>query len=72
MQRRAHDDVTLDQVARAAHIRHRGTVTKGAGLVTHVIEGRESEIEEDLFLFNLTLVGHRVLFSFLKIEKFQV
>jgi hypothetical protein len=55
-----------------SHIRHRGAVTKGPGLVTHVIEGRESEIEEDLFLFNLTLVGHRVLFSFLKIEKFQV
>jgi len=37
-----------------------------------VIKGRESEIEEELFLFNLSLVGHRVLFSFLKIEKYQV
>jgi len=37
-----------------------------------VIEGRKSEIEEELFLFDLTLVGHLVLFSILKIEKFQV
>jgi len=37
-----------------------------------VIKGRESEIEEELFLFDLTLVGHLVLVSFLKIEKFQV
>jgi hypothetical protein len=36
-----------------------------------VIEGRQSEIEEELFLFDLTLVGHRVLVSVLKIEKYQ-
>jgi hypothetical protein len=58
MQRRTHDHVTFDEVARATHVRHRGAVTEGPGLVTHVIEGGESEIEEDLFLFDLTLVGH--------------
>ena len=45
---------------------------KRTGLVTHVIEGREGEIEEELFLFDLTLVGHLVLVSILKIENYQV
>ena len=72
VQGRTHDDVSFDEVARAPHVRHGGTVAERPGLVAHVIKGRESEIEEELFLFNLSLVGHRVLFSFLKIEKYQV
>jgi hypothetical protein len=71
MQRRSHDDVALDEVTGATHVRHRRTVTKRSGLITHVIEGRQGEIEEELFLFDLALVGHRVLVSFPKIEKYQ-
>jgi len=53
------------------HVRHGGTVAERPGLVAHVIKGRESEIEEELFLFNLSLVGHRVLFSFLKLRNIK-
>jgi len=72
MQRRTHDHVALDEIAGATHVRHGRTVAQRSGLIAHVIEGRQSEIEEELFLFDLTLVGHLVLFSFLKIEKYQV
>jgi hypothetical protein len=72
VQRRTHDDVALDEVARATHVRHGRTVAERPGLIAHVIKGRKGEIEEELFLFDLTLVGHHVLFSFLKIDKFQV
>ena len=58
MERGAHDDVSFDEVAGATHVRHRGAVAKGPSLVAHVIKGTESKIEEDLFLFDLTLVGH--------------
>jgi hypothetical protein len=72
VQGRAHDHVSFHEVARATHVRHGRTVAKRSRLVAHVIKGVQRKIEEELFLFNLALVGHLVLVSILKIEKFQV
>ena len=57
----AHDDVAFDQVSGAAHVRHGRAVTQRTGLVTHVIEGLERDIEEALLLGDFTLVRHRDL-----------
>ena len=58
MQRRAHDDVAFDEVAGAAHVGHGGAVAQRACPLAHVIERPEGEIEEHLFLSDLTLVRH--------------
>jgi hypothetical protein len=60
----AHDHVTFDEVAGAAHIRNGCTVAQRAGFVTHVIECPQGEIEEYLFFLDLTLVRHCVLSHF--------
>ena len=58
VQRGAHDDVAFDEVAGAAHVRHRRAVAQRSRLVAHVVERYQGTIEERLFLCDLTLVRH--------------
>ena len=58
VQRRSHDDVALDEVAGTAHVRHGSAVAKFAGSLAHVIECAQGDVEELLFLGDLSLVRH--------------
>ena len=60
VQGRPHHDVTLDEVPRPAHGRHRDAVAHRGGLAAHVIECSQGAVEERLLLGDLTLVGHRL------------
>ncbi len=58
MQRGAHDDVAFDEIPSTAHVGDGSAVAQRACTLAHLIERPKGEIEELLFLSNLTLVRH--------------